>query len=245
VRKALSLLIPRTDLLIYKQRNLSTLASSLISPAFKGQSFMGKVDEYNPILASSLLDQAGYKRDLKAKGQRFSLNWRISNNKAAIEVAESIASSFEREGIKINLLIQEWGTFYRGFKNGEYDLVTASWVGIAGPEMLRAVFHSENFAPKGMNRGYYSNAVFDKKIDEATKETDAVKRRKFYQEAQKTIDQDYPYLYLWHPRIIWIGRKNLNLGPLYPNGSFLPLLNLCTVRLVLSPKIQGKSSQKI
>lgn len=224
VRQALSLLIPREDLLKYKLKNTATLASSLISPAFKGRSFYSSFDAFDPVLARKLLDDAGYK--LNGDKVRISLNWRVSNNKATVEMAETIANFFRKEGVLVNLIIQEWGTFQRGFKNGEYDLVSASWVGLAGPEMLKAVFHSDNFSPRGLNRGYFSSSEFNQLIDSATVQTDELARNKLYIKAQEFIKGLVPYLYLWHPNVIWIGQKCLVLKNLYPNGSFYPLLEL-------------------
>jgi len=85
----------------------------------------------------------------------------------------------EKEGFKVNLSILEWGTYMSAFKSGNFDIVIGQWIGFTGPDMLKYAFYSKNIPPVGGNRISYNNPEFDKVIDEATVETNGVKRTNF------------------------------------------------------------------
>ncbi len=228
VRKALSHLIPRNDLLKYKLKNTSKLATSMFSKAFAEMYKSREVDQYDPNLATKLLIEAGFKKNkngfFEKNGKIFELDWKVSNNKASIEVVEVIKNYFEKAGIKVTMTIQEWGTFMSNFKGGKFDIVISQWVGFTGPEMLRFVFHTENTPPKGGNRISFSHPEFDKVVDLATTELNPSKRIELYRQAEEVVNKNYAYLHLWHPNVVWVGKSCLGNFDLEPNGSFNPLL---------------------
>jgi peptide/nickel transport system substrate-binding protein len=154
LRKALSLLIPREDLLKYKMKNTVALSNGMFSPAFAEMHTDRPIDSYNPEEARKLFSELGFVKSKEGKlvrnGKDLEFDWKVSNNKASIEVVEIIKNYFEKEGITVNMTIQEWGTFMSSFKGGKFDIVVGQWVGFTGPDMLRFVFHSTNTPPKGL-----------------------------------------------------------------------------------------------
>lgn len=230
IRRALSLLIPREKLLKYKLKSTATPSSSMFSKAFTKMYIGPKIDEYNPKLSEKLFVESGFIKNKNGKlmidGKPFALNWRVSNNKNAIEMAETIKKYFERAGVTVDISVQEWGIYYRNIKQGNFDIMMGRWMGFTGPSMLKYVFHSKSVPPAGANRGYFINEEFDKLIDLATVETNEDKRNNFYKKALEISNSEYSYINLWHPNIIWIGRKCLQGVDIQPNGSFLPLLDL-------------------
>jgi peptide/nickel transport system substrate-binding protein len=230
IRKALSLLIPRKELAEYKLKGTILPATGMFSPAFKGMYQEREFEKYNPELAAKLISEVGYKKNSEGKwykdGKSLSIDWKVPSNKATLEMVSTIKSYFEKVGIEVKLTIQEWGTFMRSFKNGRYDIVLGKWVGFTGPEMLEFTFHSSRVPPKGGNRGYFINTAFDKYIDKATSEINENKRNSLYKKAHNIAFDDYAYLNLWHPNIIWISRKCISGVALQPNGSFSALRSL-------------------
>ena len=219
VRRALSLLIPREDILKYKLKNTAVLSRGMFSPAFSEMYEAGpeaSIDPFNPALAKKLLEEAGYGKN----GKVLELDWKVSNNKSSIEVAEVIQHYFEKVGIVVNLSIQEWGTYMSSFKNGKFDVVMGQWVGFTGPEMLNFVYHSANVPPRGGNRTSYANREVDNMLDRATIEIAGDKRTALYKKAQQTITNDYASINLWHPNIVLIGSPCLKNIELVSTGSF-------------------------
>jgi len=230
VRKAISLLIPREKIIKYKLKNTATPASSFFSEAFSSLHVKDGEDPYDPKQSELLLKEAGFKKGedgIWVKGsKKLALTFRVSNNKNTIETVETMKDFLKKGGISINISVQEWGTFYRNLKQGNFDLAIGQWVGFTGPAILRFVFHSESIPPNGANRGFYVNKEFDSFIDKATTELDEKKRNNYYKKALEISNREYSYINLWHPNIIWIGRKCLKNLDVQPNGSFLPLLKM-------------------
>ena len=230
VRKAFSLLIPREEILKYKLKNTASLSNGMFSKAFGDMYEPLAIDSHNPELSRKLLSEAGWVKNkkgfLERNGKVLEIDWKVSNNKASIEIVEVLKNAFEKEGMVVNLSIQEWGTYMSAFKAGKFDIVVGQWIGFTGPDMLRFVFHSSNLPPKGGNRVGYSNLEIDQVLDSATIEIDAIKRTHKYKQALKMINEDYASINLWHPNIIWIGRSCIDNVKLESTGSFYPLKNI-------------------
>jgi peptide/nickel transport system substrate-binding protein len=230
VRQAFSLLIPRKEILEYKLKNTAVLSVGMFSPAFADLYDPVEIENHDVILARKLLDEAGWKKNkkgvLEKAGKPLEIDWKVSNNKASVEVVEVLQHFFQKEGMLVNVSIQEWGTYMSAFKSGKFDIVVGQWVGFSGPDMLKYVFHSSNVPPKGGNRIGYKNPAVDSLLDQATVETNAEKRTMLYKHASKMINKDYAAINLWHPNIIWIGRNCLSDIKLESSGSFYPLTTL-------------------
>ncbi|MDH5581910.1 MAG: ABC transporter substrate-binding protein, partial [Bdellovibrionales bacterium] len=152
MRKALSLLVPRKDILKYKLKDTAIMAHSIFSKSFKDVYIGFDIDSYDKKRAMELIGKSGYKlkdKFLYKDGKRLELNWIVSNNKRTLEIVNVIKNSFEDAHIKINLNVLEWGNFMRRYKQGQFDLVMAQWVGFTGPDILKFVFHSDMISPKG------------------------------------------------------------------------------------------------
>lgn len=232
IRKALSLLVPRKKLMDFKIKESGVLANGMFSMAFAENFHDFPIDEYNERKAQEIFLKEGYKKNKEGyfskNGKIFSLDWKVNNNRASFEIVEVIKRSFEEFGIKVLLTTQEWGTFNRNFRNGAFDIVMANWQGFTGPDMLNFVFHSKNIPPAGGNRGHYVNPEVDRLLDLAERETEKDERNKIYFQVQKIINNDYPYINLWHPTVSWIGNNCISGINLLPNGSFSPLLDIKT-----------------
>lgn len=230
VRKAMSLLLPRKEILEHKLKNTAVLSVGMFSPAFGNLYESVEVERNDKELARQLLKEAGWIKNknglLEKNGKLFEIDWKVSNNKASIEVVEVLQHFLQKEGMIVNVSIQEWGTYMSSFKGGKFDIVVGQWIGFTGPDMLKFVFHSTNVPPKGGNRVGYNNPMVDSLLDKATVETNEEKRTTLYKQALKMINSDYAAINLWHPNIIWIGRSCLSDIKLQATGSFTPLTTL-------------------
>jgi peptide/nickel transport system substrate-binding protein len=234
VRKALSHLIQREGLLKYKLANSAVLSRGLFSHAFKPSLSGQAIDSFDPDLANKLLEKAGYKKGLNGYyhkgGDEIKLRWRISNNKNTYELVKTIQNSLMENGIRVFVVRNEWGAYYRAFKRGDFDLVLGSWIGFTGPDFFHSLFHSKSLPPKGRNRGRYESEKMDKLLDNAMSLVGNEERRIAFEKVQKLANDDYIYLNLWHPKVLWVGRNCIEKIKIFPNGSFYPLLkirNLC------------------
>lgn len=234
MRKAIWGLVPREELLRFKLKGMGQISNGLYSPAFNDLYLGQKEEGYLGTDIDRAIRLAGWSKNAQGvfekAGKQLELNWIVSNNKSSIEVAEYLKYCFEKNGIKINQSIQEWGTYMSSFKKGKYDILIGQWVGFSGMDMLRFIYHSENKPPKGGNRMSFFSPEFDRWIDQAVTEPVYEKRIQYFREAQKVISEKIPSLSLWHPNNIWISRqciKNVVIPTAGNYNSFKEIINEC------------------
>lgn len=223
VRKALAHLVPRDDILKHKLKGYAISSSGFMSKAFSDYYIESSGVNYDPKLAEKLLDEAGL---VLKDGKRFSLTWISTNNRSILEVINFIKESFESVGISVDLITQEWGTFMKNVKSGAFDIYTSQWIGFTGPDILNFVFMSDKVPPNGANRGYYINKKLDQVLNDASTSIDKQKRIDLYKSAINIVSNDFAYIDLWHPSVIWPSRKCINLPKLFPTGSFVAFMEI-------------------
>jgi peptide/nickel transport system substrate-binding protein len=105
------------------------------------------------------------------------------------------------------------------------------WTGgaVADPDILRRVFHSNQTPPAGYNRGTFSDPRVDRLLDEATTSTDDGRRRRLYNQAQRLIAEQAPYIGLWCKTNVVVAQRDLaNIRPL-PTADFAFLKDVSRV----------------
>src|SRR5208282_533469 len=139
-----------------------------------------------PERASLLLDEAGYKRG--ADGIRFHLTMKTSTDERARLLAAVLQQQMARVGIALDLRSNEFATFYADVVHGAFQMYSLYWIGgNEQPDIFTYVFSSTRFPPKGANRGFYANPQLDALLDDASRVSDAARRREDYIEAQKIL----------------------------------------------------------
>lgn len=230
VRKALGLILPIDDVINYKFKKQVVKSTGMFAPTF-GELYLDKgSQQHNLKKAEEALKVAGYLKNKNGiwekGGKEFSITWKVSNSKSSFEIVKTLASYLEKFGIKVEILTQEWGTFMRSYKKGDFDIVLSQWVGFTDGGMLEYVFHSKKMPPKGANRGYYSNEDVDRLIDQASKSNDVSMQISNFKQVISIINDDYAYINLWHPMITWVFNKEVKGINVYPNGSFIGIRNI-------------------
>ncbi|HJQ37943.1 MAG TPA: ABC transporter substrate-binding protein [Thermoanaerobaculia bacterium] len=179
---------------------------------------------YDPNRAKQLLDQAGYKDpDGDGPQPRFELNFKTSVDVEANLRAQAIQQMLAQVGIKVNILSSEFGTFFEDIGKGNFDMYSLSRNGIQDPDFFYIIFHSKNFPPEGQNRGYFTNPKVDQLIMEGRSTFDRAKRKQIYGEIQRIVQDDLPYVSLYHQINVAVMDKTLQGYTMYPAGFWLGL----------------------
>lgn len=177
---------------------------------------------YDPNKAKQLLDQAGYKDpDGDGPQMRFSLAFKSSTNAEANLRAQMIQQMLRQVGIDMKIETSELGTFLEDIGKGNFQMYSLSRNGIADPDFYYVIFHSKNFPPEGQNRGYYSNPRVDQLIMEGRSTFDRNKRKQVYGEIQRIVQEDLPYVSLYHQINVAVMDKGLQGYVMYPAGFWL------------------------
>ncbi len=218
VRQAMAHAISVDDLLQYRFYGMGTRAKTLLTPIHENYNDHVTEYEYNPDKAKKLLDEAGYTVNPKT-GTRFEIEIKTTHDKNGLDRSRILANFLEKIEIRTKIRILETATFFSDLKNGNFQIYSSRWIGIADPSIYYRVFHSSQF--KGVNRGHYSNPKLDQLLDKAMVEVNDLKRAELFKQIQEVVAADLPYISLWHWNNIFIGNKNLENIEIYPSGNYL------------------------
>lgn len=182
---------------------------------------------YDVNRAKQLLDQAGYKDpDGDGPQPRFSLSFKTSTSAEANQRAVAIQQMLRQVGIDMKVQSSETGTFLEDIGKGNFDMYSLSRNGIQDPDFYYIIFHSKNFPPEGQNRGFYTNPRVDELIMQGRATFDRAKRKQIYGEIQRIVQEDLPYVSLYHQINVAVMDKGLNGYVMYPAGFWLGLPNM-------------------
>ncbi len=151
--------------------------------------------EYDPEKSKKLLAEAGFP---DGKGlPPLTLTFREKQPDLA-KTAEVVKEQLAAVGVQTNLNEMEWGAYLKATDNREVDFFHMRWAAdyIDPQNFLSLLLHSE--APE--NRTAYSNPQYDRLCEQADAETDPAKRMALYNQAEKIVVDDAPWVPIYFQR---------------------------------------------
>ncbi|WP_435930386.1 peptide ABC transporter substrate-binding protein [Dryocola sp. BD613] len=135
--------------------------------------------------AKTLLRAAGY--DVN-KPLKLSLLYNTSENHQKIAIA--VASMWRKNlGVEVKLQNQEWKTYIDSRQTGNFDVIRANWIGDYNEPStflsLMTSTHSGNIAR-------FNSPAYDKVMTQASQEVTEAGRNKFYNQAERIIQEQAP-----------------------------------------------------
>ncbi len=135
--------------------------------------------------ARQLLQEAGYGKD---KPLEFKLLYNTSESNKTIAVA--IASMLSKNlSANVELENQEWKSYLVSRKQGNFDVMRASW---CGDYNEASTFLSLLRSDSSGNFARYNNKEYDQAMDNALATTDEKERHAYYDKAEQLIATDVP-----------------------------------------------------
>ena len=109
-----------------------------------------------------------------------------------------------------------------GPDKSQMEMFTWGWSASTGELdwVLRPLLATSSFPPANSNYGFYSNPKVDNALVAALKTTDRTTKQKIYDEAQKMIWEDAPWVFLTVDHDISAHAKNLVNFHSLPDGGF-------------------------
>ncbi|HWB60437.1 MAG TPA: peptide ABC transporter substrate-binding protein [Chthoniobacteraceae bacterium] len=180
VRKAFALVVDKQLLVDKITRAGEKPADSFVPPNTPGYTSPPGLG-YNPDLARKLLAEVGF-----PGGQGFPhVNYLYASGELNEKIAIELQNMFSKElGVSVGLQKQEWKVYLNSMQQVDYDLCRSSWVGdYADANTFLNMFVTGD----GNNCTGWSNADYDKLIDDAKREPDTEKRADFYRKAETML----------------------------------------------------------
>jgi peptide/nickel transport system substrate-binding protein len=154
---------------------------------------------YNREKARQLLAEAG------AKGMKLSIHFSGIVSQSS-ELAQAIAGYLRAVGIEPQLIQEEWAVMAKkvfDFKNKQKDLGDIFLIYYAaGPDVERLQF--ELFGEGGSyNWNHYANPKLTEIYKKAKNTFDETKRKQLFKEANRIVNEEVPWLFLYEPLTLW------------------------------------------
>jgi peptide/nickel transport system substrate-binding protein len=210
VRKALSHLVNRQEMIDILFGGDATKTNSPIHPAKPHYNKNLKDLEYNPQKAKELLAAAGWKdsdgdgvldKEINGKLQQLSLVYKYnSGNFIRKEIGFLLQEEAEAIGVKIEMVALEWNTLLKEIHNRDFEIICMAWSQTPGLDDMKQLWHSSSDSPDGSNYVGFRNPQADQVIDELRATVDEKKQLELYYKIQELIVEDQPYVFLFTPK---------------------------------------------
>lgn len=154
-------------------------------------------------------------KESRYKGE--ALNLYITAQEETADMAEVIQSYLKEAGLDVRIRQLEWSAYKEAINEGEPELFWLSWwADYPDPEnFLYPLFHSSNMGPAG-NRVRYSNPHVDSLIEAGRHAPSPKERNRLYEEAERLIVEDAPWVFFWHRTDFALSRPGVKGYHMYP-----------------------------
>ncbi|HWR40957.1 MAG TPA: ABC transporter substrate-binding protein, partial [Patescibacteria group bacterium] len=154
--------------------------------------------------AKQLLTEAGL-------GQGLSLKLLYSDYKPFWESeALLIQDNLAKIGVKVELEKVAWATLRDKVDRADFDICLGAWSpDYADPQMFMTYLYDSRMQGLAGNRAFYKNDQVDKLLREAERVSDQKERIALYQQAQKIVVDEAPYILLFQSDIMVAMRKQV------------------------------------
>ena len=197
VRLALNYAIDKETISTTLLRGLLVPANGVLPPGFPAYQDSASDYSFNPEKAKQLLRESSYGADMEVFPD-ITLSLPGSFGASISPWNEAILEMWRQNlGIEVDVLQTEWATYLQDQRAGRFQLIGGSgWVAdYPDPEnFLDILLHSES----SNNHIGYSNPRVDQILVDARTEQDEQKRFEMYNQAEKLILEDAPWIPLWH-----------------------------------------------
>ena len=218
VRHAIAHAIDVQPILHYLLRDQAQPANSILPP--EHWAYDGDVTRYphDPHQARQILDDAGYRAQ---DGIRFHIVMKSSTDESTRLMAAVLQQQLREVGIALDIRTYEFATFFSDITKGAYQMYSMRWIGgNQDPDIFEYVFDSNSFPPKRANRTFYANARVDELIREGRSTLDQQKRKIIYDEIQRIVAEDLPYINLWYLDNVLVHTNRVRGIELNPAGNY-------------------------
>lgn len=206
VRQAISYAINKNEMVKYLRNNtVITANAGFVPPSLlKREHDEVTYYQYNPRLASQLLDEAGYK-DRKKLG-----TITISTTSDYADLMEYIQHEWEKIGIQTRVNVLQGPALREQSANGQLAVFRKSWLAdYPDAENFLAVFYTPNFCPTGPNYTHFSEPEYDRLYRLARKENNDSLRIALYRSLDSALMSKAPVIPLYYDQVSHFVRNNI------------------------------------
>jgi peptide/nickel transport system substrate-binding protein len=223
VRQAMNYAVNKKAIVDNLLKGTGTLAINPLPPVVWSYTDDIQRYDYDPEKAKQLLTEAGYPDGFTCS---FWVPESGSGMQQPVAMGTAIQADLKEVGVDCQIQTFEWGSYLDKVivppDKAEFDLFEMSWIGDNGDpdNHLYILLSGEQWPPAGYDMGFYKNDKLDPILKEARTTLDRAKRTELYQQAQKLIAEDPPWIIVDHETQIVVMDKKIKDFKLHPTGPF-------------------------
>jgi peptide/nickel transport system substrate-binding protein len=195
LRQALNYAINKPELMDSLYTGAGTPATGVLPPTSWGYNQDLKAYPFDQDKARALLQEAGY------NGEELILDtYTIARgyNPQGSKLAEAVQQYLEDVGVKTQIQTGEWTQYRADRRAGKQHIAFGGWQADTGdPENFLGVFFN-SVNKGGVNTSFYGVPAVDQLLNQANEETDIAKRKDLFNQAERMIVDDAPWLFIGH-----------------------------------------------
>jgi peptide/nickel transport system substrate-binding protein len=219
VRQAIAYAIDKDAIINYLWRGEARPATGVLPPENWAYEPNVKKYQHDAQRARQLLKESGH--------ENLSFTYRTTNDDISRLMASAFQQQLREAGITMNIRSSESATFFADIVAGNFQMYSARWVGgTDDPDFFNLIFHSRMVPMKGANRGHYSNMRIDELVELARRTLDMEKRKEAYQEIQRIVAEELPYVSLFYRENVCIYNKRIEGVKIYPDANWTYLTSV-------------------
>lgn len=189
VRQAVNLAINRDAIVKVVFKNGAIPAASPFPPTSWAYPEELEVPKQNIEKAKQLLAQSGL------TNIKFTL--KITPKPEEKQLGQMLQSMLGQIGIQVEIEMVEFGTLLQQMRAHDFQAIRLGWSGRIDPDGNAYSWFTSNGS---LNEMGYSNPKVDKLLSEARTINDREKRKELYAEVARILQEDVPYVFLYHPK---------------------------------------------
>jgi glutathione transport system substrate-binding protein len=178
--------------------------------------------KYDPAKARELLKEAGYPNGFET------ILWSGYNHTTAQKIIQFVQQQLGQVGVKASVEALEAGQRVQRIesapdpKTAPVRMLYIGWSSSTGEAdwAISPLLSGGSFPPKLFNTAYYKNDNVDEDLQKALATTDRSEKSKLYEDAQKRIWADAPWIFLVTEKVVYARSKRLSGAYVMPDGSF-------------------------
>lgn len=202
VRQAFNFAVDKQKIVdrIYNGRR--SIARGVLPPGFPGFNEKNQVPyPFDPDKARELFAQAGWKDTdndgfLDKNGQKLSVTLWHNQKEELVKLCSSVQADLREVGVDVDVRSLQWASYLDKIRKNEAIFFRFGWqADYPDPDnFLFTLFSSKTRGQE--NSTMYSNPDVDKMLEAARATNDWPKREKLYQDAERIIIDDAPWIFL-------------------------------------------------
>jgi peptide/nickel transport system substrate-binding protein len=187
---------------------------------------------YDPAKARALLAEAGFPNGFAADDISYT-NPRGYNPVGGARLSEAVQAYLAKVGVTMKIVNYEWGAYLDKVRHSKFEgFAVCGWSGDNGdPDNFltpKFGFDEATQTPNLNNCGRMHDPQFDRLIDQARQTTDQAERQRLYEQANKIVHDDAPWIFINYTNQVRAARASVKGFTLNPMQMFFDMQDVST-----------------